>query len=335
MTALAPYLTSYLRDHLPRERNASPHTVSTYAHAFALLVRFAADRLKCRPSDLTVEDMDTELILAFLDHVEAVRSNAARSRNARFAAIRSFFRYLEYTAPTCLDQALRIRSLPTKRTDKALIDYLTKEEMQVLLDAPNPRTPGGTRDRAMLHLTYACGLRVSELLSLRLTDFPERSLATVHIIGKGRRERVLPLWRETQSVMRAWLAIRPDVLAPEVFLNRDREPMTRDGFAHRLALHVETAAKKRPSILGKHVTPHVLRHSCAMHTLAATGDIRKVSLWLGHASLESTEAYLHADPAEKLAVLAAHSSPTVQKGKFRGPSDKLLEMLAQARASAS
>ena len=314
MTALAPYLTSYLRDHLPRERNASPHTVSTYAHAFALLVRFAADRLKCRPSDLTVEDMDTELILAFLDHVEAVRSNAARSRNARFAAIRSFFRYLEYTAPTCLDQALRIRSLPTKRTDKALIDYLTKEEMQVLLDAPNPRTPGGTRDRAMLHLTYACGLRVSELLSLRLTDFPERSLATVHIIGKGRRERVLPLWRETQSVMRAWLAIRPDVLAPEVFLNRDREPMTRDGFAHRLALHVETAAKKRPSILGKHVTPHVLRHSCAMHTLAATGDIRKVSLWLGHASLESTEAYLHADPAEKLAVLAAHSSPTVQKG---------------------
>jgi len=328
MTALAPYLTSYLRDHLPRERNASPHTVSTYAHAFALLVRFAADRLKCRPSDLTVEDMDTELILAFLDHVEAVRSNAARSRNARFAAIRSFFRYLEYTAPTCLDQALRIRSLPTKRTDKALIDYLTKEEMQVLLDAPNPRTPGGTRDRAMLHLTYACGLRVSELLSLRLTDFPERSLATVHIIGKGRRERVLPLWRETQSVMRAWLAIRPDVLAPEVFLNRDREPMTRDGF-------VETAAKKRPSILGKHVTPHVLRHSCAMHTLAATGDIRKVSLWLGHASLESTEAYLHADPAEKLAVLAAHSSPTVQKGKFRGPSDKLLAMLAQARASAS
>ena len=335
MTALAPYLTSYLRDHLPRERNASPHTVSTYAHAFALLVRFAADRLKCRPSDLTVEDMDTELILAFLDHVEAVRSNAARSRNARFAAIRSFFRYLEYTAPTCLDQALRIRSLPTKRTDKALIDYLTKEEMQVLLDAPNPRTPGGTRDRAMLHLTYACGLRVSELLSLRLTDFPERSLATVHIIGKRRRERVLPLWRETQSVMRAWLAIRPDVLAPEVFLNRDREPMTRDGFAHRLALHVETAAKKRPSILGKHVTPHVLRHSCAMHTLAATGDIRKVSLWLGHASLESTEAYLHADPAEKLAVLAAHSSPTVQKGKFRGPSDKLLAMLAQARASAS
>jgi len=335
MTALAPYLTSYLRDHLPRERNASPHTVSAYAHAFALLVRFAADRLKRRPSDLTVEDLDTGLILAFLDHVEAVRGNAARSRNARFAAIRSFFRYLEYTAPACLDQALRIRSLPTKRVDKTLIDYLTQEEMQALLDAPNPRTLGGTRDRAMLHLTYAAGLRVSELLSLRLTDFAERSVATVHIVGKRRRERVLPLWRETQSVLRAWLAIRPDVPAPEVFLNRDGEPMTRDGFAHRLALHVTAAAAKRPSILGKHVTPHVLRHSCAMHTLAATGDIRKVSLWLGHASLESTETYLHADPAEKLAILAAHGSPTVQKGRFREPSDKLLAMLAQARAAVS
>jgi site-specific recombinase XerD len=334
MTSLAPYLTRYLRDHLPRERNASPHTVSAYAHAFALLVRFAGDRLKRRPSDLTIEDLDTDLILAFLDHIEAARGNAARSRNARFAAIRSFFRYLEYTAPACLDQALRVRSLPIKRTDKALIDYLTVEEMQALLDAPDPRTPGGTRDRAMLHLTYAAGLRASELLSLRLTDFPERSLATIHIIGKGRRERVLPLWRETQVVLRAWLAIRPNVPAAEVFLNRDREPMTRDGFAHRLALHVTTAAVKRPSIAGKHVTPHVLRHSCAMHTLAATGDIRKVSLWLGHASLESTEAYIHADPAEKLAVLAAHGAPTVQRGRFRSPSDRLLSMLAEAASRA-
>jgi len=335
MTALALYLTRYLRDHLPRERNASPHTVSAYTHAFALLVRFAANRLKRRPSDLTVEDLDTELIMAFLDHVEAVRGNAARSRNARFAAIRSFFRYLEYTAPACLDQALKIRSLPMKRIDKALIDYLTQEEIQALLNAPNPRTSGGTRDRAMLHLTYAGGLRVSELLSLHLTDFPERSLATVHIVGKRRRERVLPLWRETQSVLRAWLVIRPDVPAPEVFLNRDGEPMTRDGFAHRLAIHVTAAATKRPSILSKRVTPHVLRHSCAMHTLAATGDIRKVSLWLGHASLESTEAYLHADPAEKLAILAAHGSPTVQKGRFREPSDKLLAMLTKAQVAVS
>jgi integrase/recombinase XerD len=331
MTALAPFLTAFLREHLPRERNASPHTVATYAHAFALLVRFAADRRKRRPSDLAVEDIDPELVLAFLDHVEGERGNAARSRNARFAAIRSFFRYLEYKAPACLEQALRIRALPMKRTDKALIDHLTREEIRALLAAPDPRTPGGTRDRAMLHLTYAAGLRVSELLSLRMTDFPDRSLSTVRILGKGRRERVLPLWRETQATLRAWIAIRPNDPTPELFLNRDGQRMSRDGFAHRLALHVATAAKKQSSLLRKRVTPHVLRHSCAMHTLAATGDIRKVSLWLGHASLQSTEAYLRVDPADKLAVLAAHAPPAIKQGRFRPPSDKLMAVLSELR----
>jgi integrase/recombinase XerD len=331
MTALAPHLSAFLREHLPRERGSSPHTVATYAHAFALLVRFAAHRLKRRPSDLTIEEIDPDLVLAFLDHIEGERDNVARSRNARFAAIRTFFRYLEYRAPAHLEQALRIRALPVKRTDTALIDHLTREEMQALLAAPDARTLGGLRDQAMLHLTYAAGLRVSELLSLRVSDFPDRSLATVRILGKGRRERVLPLWRETQVVLRAWIAVRPDASTPELFLNRDGERMSRDGFAFRLAQHVAVAAEKRPSLLRKRVTPHVLRHSCAMHTLAATGDIRKVSLWLGHASLQSTEAYLRVDPAEKLAVLAAHAPPAVQQGRFRPPSDKLLAMLSEVR----
>lgn len=331
MTALAPLLTTFLREHLPRERNASPHTIATYAHAFALLVRFAAGRLKRRPSDLTVEEINPDLVLAFLDHVEGERGNAARSRNARFAAIRSFFRYLEYKAPACLEQALRIRALPMKRTDKALIDYLTLDEVKELLSAPDPRSWGGVRDRAMLHLTYAAGLRVSELLSLRLDDFSDRSLSMVRILGKGRRERVLPLWRETQAALRAWIAVRPQASTPELFLNRNGGRMSRDGFAHRLALHVATATRKRPALSGKRVTPHVLRHSCAMHTLAATGDVRKVSLWLGHASLQSTEAYLRADPADKLAVLAAHAPPAIKQGRFRPPSDKLMAMLTELR----
>jgi site-specific recombinase XerD len=331
MTTLAPLLTTFLREHLPRERNASPHTIATYAHAFALLVRFAAGRLKRRPSDLTVEEIDPDLVLAFLDHVEGERGNAARSRNARFAAIRSFFRYLEYKAPACLEQALRIRALPMKRTDKALIDYLTLEEVKELLSAPDPRSWGGVRDRAMLHLTYAAGLRVSELLSLRLEDFSDRSLSMVRILGKGRRERVLPLWRETQAALRAWIVVRPHASTPELFLNRNGERMSRDGFAHRLAVHVAVATRKRPTLSRKRVTPHVLRHSCAMHTLAATGDVRKVSLWLGHASLQSTEAYLRADPADKLAVLAAHAPPAIKHGRFRPPSDKLMSMLTELR----
>lgn len=142
---------------------------------------------------------------------------------------------------------------------------------------------------------------VSELVSLQLRDFPDRSLSTVHIMGKGRRERVLPLWKETQFALRAWLAIRPQVQSTQIFLNANGQQLTRDGFAFRLAEHVKTAAAKQPSIHRKRVTPHVLRHSCAMHTLAATGDIRKVALWLGHASIQSTETYLRADPEEKFA----------------------------------
>ena len=333
MTALAPSLASFLREHLPRERNASPHTVATYAHAFGLLLRYAAERLDRRPTDLTIEDLDPDLILGFLTHVEQERGNTARSRNARFAAIRSFFRYLEYKVPACLEQALRVRSLPMKKTDKALIDYLTRDEMNALLAAPDSTTVVGLRDRAMLHLTYAAGLRVSELLALQIGDFPDRSFAMVRVLGKGRRERVLPLWQETRNVLRAWLAMRPPVQAKELFVNRDGLPLSRDGFAHRLALHVAAAAKKRPTLSKKRVTPHVLRHSCAMHTLEATGDIRKVSLWLGHASLQSTEAYLRVDPAEKLAILAANAPPAVPKGKFRTP-DKLLAMLAEIQKSA-
>jgi len=334
MTVLAPHLAAFLRDHLPRERNVSPHTVTTYANCFALLVRFAANWLKRRPTDLTIEDFDPELIVAFLDHAEDARKNSPRTRNARLAAIRSFFRYVEYRVPACLDLALRVRSVPTKRTDTTLIDYLTRDEITALLDAPDPLSRLGTRDRAMLHLAYAGGLRVAELLSLQLQDLPQRSLATVHIIGKGRRERVLPLWRETQATLRAWLAVRPQCQAVEIFLNANGEPMTRDGFAFRLAKHVATAAKKQPTLLRKRITPHVLRHSCAMHTLAATGDIRKVALWLGHASIQSTEAYLRADPDEKLQILAAHGSPTVKPGRFKPPTDPLIMMLNDVRKRA-
>jgi integrase/recombinase XerD len=269
------------------------------------------------------------LILAFLAHLEKKRGNSARTRNARLAAINSFFRYLEYRVPSCLDQSRRIHAIPLKKTDQPLVSYLTRNELQALLDAPDTSILSGIRDRAMLHLTFAAGMRVSELVGLRLDQIDRQSMSSVHIMGKGRRERVLPLWKETAAAIRAWLKVRPASGAPELFLNARGQAMTRAGFEYILEKHIATAARNTPSIANKRVSPHVLRHTCAMHTLEATRDVRKVSLWLGHARLQSTEIYLRADPTEKLAALAAMAPPMLKPGRFRAP-DKLLAMLSTA-----
>lgn len=294
MTALAPHLSRFLREHLPPERRASPHTLEAYAYSFQLLVGFAAHRLKLKPSQLEVEQLDVTLILAFLERIETERGNSARTRNARLAAINAFSRFLEYRLASCLDQVCQIRAIPVKKTDQKLIKSLNRAELQALLDAPDPRTVAGLRDRAMLHLTFAAGLRVSELVNLRMDHLDRQALTSIRVIGKGRRERVLPLWQETAMVLKAWLAVRPPNSAPELFLNAAGRAMSRSGFAHILAKHVGAVVLKQPSIAAKRVMPHVLRHTCAMHTLQATRDVRKVSLWLGHASLQSTEIYLRA-----------------------------------------
>lgn len=203
MTNLAKYLSAFLREYLPCERRASPHTCETYAYTFQLLVCFAANRLKLPPSKLTIEQLDVALIVEFLNHLEDERGNSPRTRNARSAAIKAFFRFLEYRVVSCIDQFRRIHAIPMKKTDKKLIGHLTQKEMQTLLDEPNPGTPSGIRDRAMLHLSIATGIRVSELVGLRLNQLELLPQSTIHMIGKGRRERVLPLWKETVTMLKA------------------------------------------------------------------------------------------------------------------------------------
>ncbi|MGV7215400.1 tyrosine-type recombinase/integrase [Bradyrhizobium sp. UFLA05-112] len=325
MTQLAPHLTAFLREHLPRERRASIHTCDAYAYSFQLLVAFAARRLRKRPCLLHIEDLDVAMILAFLEHVEEVRGNKARSRNARLAAVKSFFRYLEHRVAVVLDQALRVHSIPMKKIDETLVASLSRAEVQALLDAPDRRTMLGIRDRAVLHLAFAGGLRVSELVGLSLDQFDGRAPASIHVFGKGRRERVLPLWQETSAAIRAWTAVRPKNRDIALFLNNAGRVMTRAGFEYILAKHAAAAAIV-PSLATKSISPHVLRHSCAMHMLRATRDVRKVALWLGHATLQSTEIYLRADPAEKLEMLGALAPLGIKPGKFRPP-DRLIEML--------
>ncbi len=197
------------------------------------------------------------------------------------AAIKSFFRFLEFRYPDHLDLAARVHAIPQKKGDVPALEYLDRKEMDALLKAPDTATRSGTRDRAMLCLAYNAGLRVSELVGLGLDDVRIPQLDEIRVMGKGRRARVLPLWRETAGALGAWLSIRPEAPDRHLFLNAMGRGMTRRGFATRLALHTKTAARTKPSIARRKVTPHVLRHACALATLEATGDVRKVSLWLG------------------------------------------------------
>jgi len=331
MTPLAPHLTAFLRVRLPRERHASPHTCDAYAYAFQLLLSFAATKLRTRPSALMLEHLDVPLVLAFLDDLESTRRNTPRSRNARLAAIKSFARFVEYRVPSCLQQVHSLLAIPSKKTDEKLIAYLTRDEMQAVLDAPDPFARDGVRDRAMLHLAFAAGLRASELVGLRVDEVILQPQPAIHVRGKGRRERVLPLWKTTVTTLRAWLALRGDVACLELFLNARGAPLTRDGFEYILTKHVAAAMSKVPSLEKKRVSPHVLRHTCAMHTLEATHDIRKVALWLGHASLQTTEIYVRADPTAKLEAIDSVVPPALRRGRFHAP-DRLLASLRPSRS---
>ncbi len=332
MSDLAVPLAAFLREHLPRDRGSSPHTVASYAASFKRLAVFVAQRRKVRPCQLQIGHLDTTTLLAFLDHLETDRDNSVRTRNARLSAIKSFFRYLEFRYPEWLDLAAQVRALPQKRADLPPVDYLDRGEVRALLDAPAADTVSGLRDRAMLCLAYNAGLRVSELVGLALEDLKAPGLDSIRVTGKGRRGRVLPLWKQTRAALRTWLAVRPESDDRQLFLNAFGSGLTRRGFAKRLALHAVTAARTVPSLAGKTVTPHTLRHACALHTLEATGDIRQVALWLGHASLRSTEMYLRVDPAHKLDILAARQAPNLRKGSFEGVHDELLAMLGRAAA---
>jgi site-specific recombinase XerD len=326
MTPLAPHVTAFFQQRLPGERRASPHTSDSYAYAFKLLLAYASERLHVPPSALHLEQIDAPLVVAFLNHLEATRANRPSSRNVRLAAIKSFMHFLEFREPAALDQIRRILAIPPKKAETRLVRHLTVEEMQAIMNAPEPSGWDGVRDRAMLHLCFAGGLRVSELVSLQLRHVTLQPQATILVQGKGRRERCLPLWKVTAAALRAWLGVRGTMPAPEVFVNARGQPLTRSGFEYILAKHAHTASTSCASLSAKRISPHVLRHTCALTVLQATKDLRKVSLWLGHAHMQTTEMYTRADPSVKLEALEAMIAPTLRSGRFRA-TDKLIASL--------
>jgi len=294
-----------------------------------LLLTFASKCLKVAPSQFALEQIDAPLVLDFLNDLETTRGNGPSSRNIRLAAIKSFMHFLEYRVPSAIEQIRRILAIPAKKAESKLVRHLTAEETQALLDAPDPTGWKGIRDRAMLHLCYGGGLRVSELIGLRLDDLQFQPQPSVLVHGKGRRERCLPLWKTTTAALRAWMAVRGTVSVPELFVSARGESLTRSGFEYILRKYVRTAKQHCPSLATKRVFPHLLRHTCALTVLQATKDLRKVSLWLGHAHMQTTEKYTRVDPSVKLEALESVVPPKLRSGRFKA-TDKLIASLREA-----
>jgi len=327
MISLAPLLEAFFLERLRKQKHVSSNTICAYRDAFRLLLRFAEARLGKPPSDLLLADLDAPLISAFLDHLETERKNSARSRNARLAAIHSFFRFAATSAPEHSGLIQRVLAIPQKRFDRKIVEFLTTEETDALLAAPDTTTWIGRRDCALMLVAQQTGLRVSELTHLKQEDVQlEGPVAHVRCLGKGRKERAIPLRKQTVVMLRAWLKEQPQDPVSPLFPSQRGGMMSRDAVEKRIKNHAARASSSCASLKKKRVSPHVLRHTTAVRLLEAGSDCSVIALWLGHESPETTHIYLAADLAAKERALAKTAPSNVPPGRYR-PSDKLLAFL--------
>jgi site-specific recombinase XerD len=327
MSTLAPLLQAFFTDRLLQQRHASPHTVAAYRDTFRILLAFAQKELGKTPSDVDLGDLDAPFITRFLSHLEKERANAVRTRNARLAAVHSFFRYVAMREPALAGLIQRVLAIPHKRAEKKLVAFLTRPEFEALLTSPDQTTKIGRRDHALLSLAIQTGLRVSEITHLRLEDVLfERRSAHVRCRGKGRKERVTPLTRHTVRALQAYLKDHDATPDTPLFVSRLGHEMSRDAVERLIERHRARAAQGCPTLSGKRVSPHVLRHTNAMLLLESGIDRSVIALWLGHESIETTEIYLHANLATKEKTIAKTTSPRVRQKRYR-PRDRLLVFL--------
>lgn len=326
MSALAPTLEAFFTDRLATQREASPRTITAYRDTWRLLLGFAYDRTGKAPSQLDVADLDADLVAAFLTYLERGRGNSVATRNARLSAIRSLFHYAALRHPEHAELIQRVLAIPTKRHDHTTVCFLTPEEVDALLAAPDRSTWIGRRDHTLLLLAVQTGLRVSELTGLRCGDTHLGGGAHVRCQGKGRKDRATPLTTQTAAVLRVWLRERAGEPDDALLPTRHGGPLSSDAVAWLLAKHAAAAATRCPTIEGKNVTPHVLRHTAAMQLLQSGVDISVIALWLGHESVQTTLIYLHADLTIKERALARTAPPNTKTGRYRPP-DPLLAFL--------
>jgi len=326
MHPLPAYLQRFFTDRLGLQLKASPNTILSYRDTFRLLLKYSADRLGRSPTELNVIDVDAELIGQFLTEIESKRGNSARSRNTRLSAIRSFFKYVAGNEPQLLHHCQRVLAMPAKRHEKRAIDYLSRDEIEAVIAAPDLTTWHGRRDRALLVLALQTGLRVSELINLNCGDILLGAGAHVRCIGKGRKERATPIRKDSLRVLRDWLAERAAAEDDPVFTSNRDARLSRDAVEQIVRKHVRTAADQCPTLKKKRVTPHVLRHSAAMQLLQNGVDRTVIALWLGHESVETTQMYIHADIQLKEKAMAKTRPVKAPPGRYR-PDDKLLAFL--------
>lgn len=323
---LPELIQRFFCEYLQLQRDCSLQTIHSYRDAFRLLLGFLSEKLKRSPEQLCLTDLDSDNILDFLDYLQSKRHNSARTRNQRLAAIRCFLRYAGRQVPDALRLTQRCIAIPRKKHKRCLIEYLSQGEIEAIIDAVDESTWSGQRDRILFSVMYNTGARVSELVSANVGDFIDRRPASLLLHGKGRKERMVPLWRETTSRLRKWVRrnnlTKNDPLFPNTFGDR----LTRSGIEKRLKKAVQKACTQNPDLKGKKVSPHVFRHSTAMHLLQSGVDISVIALWMGHESTMTTHMYVTSDMKMKEEALNRLQPPKTRKTRYR-PSDKLLEFL--------
>jgi integrase/recombinase XerD len=326
MTALAPALQAFFTNRLINQRNCSPQTIAAYRDTFTLLLRFVHAQTGKQPFELDIDDLDAPLIGAFLTHLERDRGNGARTRNARLGAIHSFYRFAALEHPEHAHTIARVMAIPTKRHKRSTVCYLALTEITALLAAPDRNTWLGRRDRALLALMIQTGVRVSELVSLRIRDVHLGTGRHIRVLGKGRKKRATPLTGEVAALLHQWITERGGEPDDPLFPTCQGRPLSRHTVGLLVVKHTQTATANCPSLNTKRVTPHVLRHTAAMLWRAKGVDIATIALLLGHENTQTTHIYEHADPALKENAIARTATLGVKPGRYR-PSDTLLAFL--------
>ena len=326
MTLIAPTLQAFFTDRLTQQRQASPRTIEAYRDTLKLLLQFVHQQSGKTPSQLDWDDLDATLIAAFLNHLEIQRHNSVRTRNVRLTAIRSLFSYAALRHPEHALLIQRVLAIPPKRFDKRIVTFLTPPEVDALIAAPDQCRWEGRRDRVLMLLAIQTGLRVSELIGLNCGDVTLGIGANVRCEGKGRKQRAVPLTAPVEALLGVWLTERAGQSGDPLFPTRTGRRLSRDAIALRVSTHAATAAQRCTSLRGKRIHPHVLRHSCAMSLLQAGVDTSVIALWLGHAGVRSTDAYIHADISIKEKALALTTPASAPPGRYHPP-DKVLAFL--------